>query len=115
VTPLKAKDLKLSPLGEMKVNDRAALGIKVVKKDYPDVDLYFDKETHLPIKCELRVKEKNGMEVTTAWFFSDFKEVAGVKHPLKVALHREDKKMMEMEIGEAKSEEKVDEGTFAKP
>jgi hypothetical protein len=115
LTPLKDKELKLSPLGEMKVNDRAALGIKIAKKDRPDVDLFFDKETHLPIKCELRVKEPNGMEVTTAWLFSNFKETAGVKHPMKVALNREDKKMMEMEISEVKPEDKVDEGTFAKP
>ena len=115
LTPLKDKDLKLSPLGEMKIDERAALGIKIVKKDHPDVDLYFDKETHLPIKCELRIKEPNGMEVTTAWHFSNFKESADVKHPMKIALHREDKKMMEMEISEVKPEEKVDENTFAKP
>jgi hypothetical protein len=115
LTPLKDKDLKLSPLGEMKVNDRAALGIKIVRKDQPDVDLYFEKESHLPIKCELRVKEPNGMEVTTAWLFSNFKETAGVKHPTKVSLSRDDKKMMEMEISEVKPEEKVDESTFTKP
>jgi hypothetical protein len=113
--PLKDKELKLSPLGEMKINDRTVLGIKVVKKDHPDTDLYFDKETHLPVKCELRVKEPNGMEVTTAWHFSNHKEAAGVKHPLKVSLHREDKKMMEMEISEVKGETKAEENTFAKP
>jgi hypothetical protein len=115
LTPLKDNDLKLSPLGEMKINDRAALGIKVVKKDHPDMDLYFDKETHLPIKCELRVKERNDMEITTAWFFSDFKEAAGVKHPMKILLTRDDKKMMEMEISEVKGETKLDEKTFEKP
>jgi hypothetical protein len=115
LTPLKDKEVKLSPLGEMKINDRAAVGIKVVKKDQPDMDLYFDKETHLPVKCELRVKERNDMEVTTAWFFSEFKELGGVKHPVKIVLTREDKKMMEMEITELKAETKVDEKTFEKP
>ena len=115
LTTLKDKDLKLSPLGEMKIEDRAAVGIKIGRKEQPDVALYFDKETHLPLKCELRVKEPNGMEVTTAWIFGGYKELAGVKHPTKIALHRDDKKMMEMEIGEVKPAEKVDEKEFAKP
>ena len=115
LTPLKDKELKLSPLGEMKINDRTVLGIKVVKKDQPDTDLYFDKETHLPVKCELRVKEPNGMEVTTAWHFSNYKEVAGVKHPMKISLGRDDTKMMEMEITEVKPQDKVDEKEFVKP
>jgi hypothetical protein len=113
--PIKDKDLKLSPFGEMQIGDRAALGIKIVKKDHPDVDLYFDKETQLPIKCELRIKEPNGMEATTTWLFSSFKEVGGVKHPMKVTLNRDDKKLMEMEISEVKPEEKVDDSVFAKP
>ena len=112
---LKDKDLKLSPLGEMKIDDRAAVGIKITKKDYPDVDLYFDKETRLPLKFELRIKEPNGQEITTAWLFSAYKELAGVKHPSKVALLREGEKLLELEIGEVKPEEKVDESTFAKP
>jgi hypothetical protein len=115
LTSLKDKDLKLSPLGEMKIADRAAVGIKIARKDQPDVDLYFDKETHLPAKCELRVKEPNGMEVTTAWHFSNYKEVAGVKHPTKISLGRDDTKMMEMEISEVKPQDKVDEKEFAKP
>jgi len=115
LTALKDQNLKLSPLGEMKVEDRAAMGIKIARKDQPEVDLYFDKETHLPIKCELRVKEPNGNEVTTAWLFKNFKEVAGVKHPMKIALNRDDKKMMEMEITDVKPEDKVDEKEFAKP
>jgi hypothetical protein len=115
LTPLKDKEMKLSPLGEVKVNDRPTLGIKVAKKDHPDVDLYFDKETHLPLKCELKIKERGDKEVTTEWLFSNFKEWAGVMHPKKIVLNRDGTKLMEMEISELKPEEKVDEGTFAKP
>jgi hypothetical protein len=114
LTSLKDKAVKLSPLGEVKVNDRAANGLKFVQKDRPDVDLFFDKETHLPIKCQMRVKEREG-EMTHEWFFSDYKELGGAKHPTKIALHRDSKKLMEMEITEVKPEEKLDESTFAKP
>jgi hypothetical protein len=115
LTPLKDKDVKLSPLGEIKIDRRAAEGIKVVKKDCPDLDLYFDKQTHLPIKCELRVKEPDDQEMTHEWVFSGVKETDGIKHFQKAVLNRDGKKMIEMEISDVKPEEKVDEGTFAKP
>ena len=52
VLPLKAKAFTLTPLEPIKVDDRPALGIKVTRKDYPEVTLYFDKETHLPVRVE---------------------------------------------------------------
>jgi hypothetical protein len=115
LTPLKEKERKLSPLGEVQIKDRSALGIKVAEKDHPDVDLYFDKETHLPLWCELKVKERADNEVTTEWIFSEFTELAGIKHPKKVSLNRDGTKIMEMEISELKPVEKVDEKIFAKP
>src|SRR5262249_34314589 len=73
LTPLKDKGIKLSPRGEMKSAGRAGVGIKIVKKALPDVDLYFEKKTHLPMKCELRVKERNAaQEALHEWSFSDF-------------------------------------------
>jgi hypothetical protein len=113
---LKDPAVKLSPLGEVKVNDRAALGLKIERKDRPQVDLFFDKETNLPVKCQLRVKEpKQEQEVTHAWLFSGHKEIAGVKHPMKVTLMRDDAKLLEIELNEVKVEEKVDDNAFAKP
>jgi hypothetical protein len=114
LTPLKDKDLKLSPLGEMQIGSRAAVGIKIVKKDLPALDLYFDKQTHLPVKCSLRVKEHNE-EKSHEWVFSNYKEIAGVKHSMKVALNRDGEKLLELEISELKPMAKADEGTFAKP
>jgi hypothetical protein len=116
LTPLKHKDLTLSSLGEIKINDRAALGIKIAKKDHPDLDLYFDKESHLPVKCGLRIKEpETEKEATYEWLFSGFKEVAGVKHTMQVVLNRDGKKRLGMEISEVKPEENVEETVFAKP
>jgi hypothetical protein len=116
LTALKDKDIKLSPLGEIKINTRSAVGIKISKKDHPDVDLYFDKEMHLPIRCELRLNDpETGQEVVAAWLFSGFKEMDGVQHATKLVLNRDGNKMMEIEISEVKPEEKVDDDTFAKP
>jgi outer membrane lipoprotein-sorting protein len=121
LTPLKAKGVKLSALGESKINDRAAMGLKAVQENHPDLDIYFDKETHLPVKCELIVKEKRGdeeREMTTTWFFSDAKAVNGVKHPMKATLHVDDKGKkvaIEMELSEVKAGAKLEDNVFEKP
>jgi hypothetical protein len=116
LTPLKGKDMKLSPLGEIKIDKHAALGIKIVRKNHPDLDLYFDKETHLPIKCGQRLKEPGAdQDVLHEWLFSDYKEMGGVKHAKKVVMSRDGKKTLDLEIKEVKPEEKVDENLFAKP
>ena len=116
LTPLKDKDIKLSPLGEIKINDRPAVGIKIIKKNHPDVDLYFDKQTHRPVQCELRTKEPEaGQEAAGAWLFSDFKDMGGVQHATRLVLNRDGKKILEIEISEVKPEDKVDDDTFAKP
>jgi outer membrane lipoprotein-sorting protein len=120
LTPLKDKGVKLSLLGEVKINDRAALGLKAVQENQPDVDIYFDKETHLPVKCELRIKEPKGdqegdKEITTTWLFSEVKAHDGVKHPMKIVLNVEDKKMMELELKEVKPGAKLEDNAFDKP
>src|SRR5262245_57665115 len=40
---LKEKEYQLSPLGEAKVGDRPAAGVRVSHKDQRDINLYFDK------------------------------------------------------------------------
>jgi hypothetical protein len=112
---LKDKAVKLAPLGEVKVGDKPALGVKVTRKDHPDMDLFFDKENGLPVKVELRVKEPEQQEVVHEWIFSDHKETGGLKQPTKVTLNRDGKKFREVELSEVKAEEKVDDSTFAKP
>ncbi|HMF14162.1 MAG TPA: hypothetical protein VKE94_17725 [Gemmataceae bacterium] len=114
--PLKGKDLKLSPLGEIKIDGRTVEGVKITRKGRPDMDLYFDKETHLPVKCGLPGKlPDEDQEQTFEWTFSDYKNMGGVKHPTKLVLNVGGKKRVELEVGEVKPEEKVDDHTFAKP
>jgi hypothetical protein len=116
LAPLEDKGVKLSPLGEIKIEGRAAEGIKIVRKGRPDMDLYFDKQTHLPVTCALHLKEpEDDQELKYEWSFSGHKEMAGVQHPSKLVLSRDGKKLLELEISEVKPEEKVDDGVFAKP
>jgi outer membrane lipoprotein-sorting protein len=110
------KDVKLSPLGEVKVGDNDAVGVKVERKGQLDVSLFFDKKTGLPIKCELMVKDSpNGQELSHEYLFSDFKDLGGIKHFGKVILNRDGKKLLEVELSEVNPEEKLDKTLFEKP
>jgi hypothetical protein len=116
LVPLGDKAITLSPLGEVKINDQPAVGVKVVQKGQTDFNLYFDKKTGLPVKCELQVKDGGGgQEVAHEFFFADYKEAGGVKHFTKITFHRDGKKMIEAELSEVTPEDKLDDSLFAKP
>jgi len=114
--PLQDKECKLSPLGETKIDDQDAVGVKATRKGFGDVDIYFDKKTGLPVKCQTVVKDtKEGNELSHEFFFSAPKETDGVKHFTKVLLKRDGKKMIEIELSDIKSADKLEESVFAKP
>jgi hypothetical protein len=116
LTPLRdVKKYKLSPLGEIKIDDKLAVGIKIVEKDRPDIDLYFEKATGLALRAECRVTEPNSMEMSHAFYFAGYKDFDGVKHFTKLTLKRDDKTIFEMELSDIKREAKLDDSLFAKP
>jgi hypothetical protein len=115
--PLKEKEFKLSPLGDSKVADKEAVGIKVAHKDHRDVNLFFDKKSGYLIKQESRVKDPmaGGTEQSQESIFDDYKDVEGVKRPYKVLINRDGKKFVEGEVTEMKLLEKIEDSVFAKP
>jgi zinc protease len=115
LAPAVFKNAKLAPLGEIKVGDKPALGVRVEVKGHRDVCLFFDKATHLLVKSERRVKEMQGGEVSEEAYYSDFKDVAGVKTPYKITVKHDDKKFVEAEVTDYKPVEKIDDSRFAKP
>src|SRR5262249_1135236 len=88
---LKSKQFELSPLGESDIDKRKALGIRAASKGHRDINLYFDKETSRLLKAEYRVKDilglQGGKEVTQEVIPSDYKEVDGIKQPMKVVIN----------------------------
>jgi hypothetical protein len=108
------KEIKLSPLGEIKIGDRDAVGVSVAYKGDTSVSLFFDKQTHLPAKSEIRLTDARGKEKTFEFRYEDFKETAGFKHPTRIVLKVE---MMDiaLEVSDVKTVEKLDAGTFAAP
>ncbi len=117
LTPLRdAKKFELSPLGESKVNGRAAVGLRVVSKGNRDVNLYFDKESGLLAKIERQALDaQSGQEVAEERIITEYKDLDGYQVPKKVVVNRDGKKFVETELLEAKSVDKHDDSTFAKP
>jgi hypothetical protein len=113
----KDKGLELSPLGEVKVNGKPCIGIRVASKDRRDVMLFLDKETHLVAKAEHRIKdfEAGGEEKNQEYFFNDYKELDGVKEATRFAMHRDGKPFLEAEVSEFKHLDKLDDALFQKP
>ena len=108
------KEMKLAPLGEIKIGDRAALGVTVTHKDRKDVSLYFDKENGLPVKSEIRLTDPNGKEMTFEFMYHDYKENNGLKHCTRINV-KADGKDFALELSELKAQGKVEAGLFAAP
>jgi hypothetical protein len=111
------KALKLSTLGESKVEDTPVVGVQITKKDKRDINLFFDKKSHLLIKAEYRAVDPiTKMEVTREELYRDYKElVPGVKMPSKTIWNHDGKKFIDYEITEMRAVEKHDDSIFAKP
>ncbi len=114
--PLKDPSFKLAPLGEIKVGDRPAVGVKVSQKDHKDVNLYFDRDSGLLLKLQRRAKDTmSGQDVDQETFYSDYKADNGMMHARKQKTKRDGNDFLDLEITEFKPAERLDESLFAKP
>jgi hypothetical protein len=115
--PLKDKAYTLSPLGETKIADKPAVGVKVSHKDRRDVNLYFDKDSGLLLKSEAKVKvpEEGNKEVSQETLYDDYQQVEGAWVAMKIVVFREGKKYVEGENFDIRIVDKLDEKLFAKP
>src|SRR5262249_21770538 len=107
----------LASLGDVKVNDKPAVGIRVSEKGFRDVNLFFDKDKSLLVKIETVVKDQmtGGKEETQEEILSDYKETNGVLQPMELVINRDGKKYVDGEITEFEPKEKIDDAVFAKP
>jgi hypothetical protein len=117
LTPLLGADYTLSPLGEVKVDGKPALGVKVEHKGRRDVKLFFDKDSGLLVKMERKATDilGRGSPYTSEAIFGDYKKTDGVQVPYKVTVRRDGKPYAEYENTEVKLGERLDDKVFAKP
>jgi hypothetical protein len=113
--PLKDKAYKLAILGEAKVNDQPAMGLRVSRDGYRDAVLYFDKKTHMLVKLEMSISDQ-GQEFMQEVFFLDYKAIDGVQQAQKVTLKRDGKPYIDAQFTEVRVyEQKLDANLFEKP
>jgi hypothetical protein len=110
------KDCKLSTVGEVKVNDKPAIGVRAECKGFQDVTLFFDKDTSQLVKTERRGKDVDaGQEYKGETIFADYKKVNGVLTAYKHTIKRDGKVYVEHEITEFEVKDKLDDKLFKKP
>jgi hypothetical protein len=115
--PLKDKEFRLSPLGEISVGGKAAVGILVSHDRHNPLELYFDKETHLLVQCERKVREpESGREIQERYVFSDYRVVQGTKQAFRIQSYWDGEKAFDVVGTEMKlSDKPFDEKLFTKP
>jgi hypothetical protein len=112
--PLRQAEFELTSLPAAMVHGRPAAGIKVARKGYEEVKLYFDKASHLLVKAERKAKEA-GMAVDKELLFSEHKPFDGAVLPTKLTELTNGKKFLEATSIAYQFLGKVEEGTFARP
>jgi hypothetical protein len=111
LTPLLSdKSFELKSIGESDVNGKKADGITVTGKDVKEIKLYFDKGSHLLTKVEFMGSDPTGGggEVKREIVVSDYKDIQGIKVPMKSVMTTDGKKFMESTVTEQKLLEKLD-------
>lgn len=113
---LKDKAYILAYLGEAKVNEKPAVGVKVSAKGFREIDLWFDKDSGLLVKSVRPTFDLTARkEVMKETYLSDYKDADGMKHAGKVRIDQDGKKLLEGEVTEYKILDKADDNEFAKP
>jgi outer membrane lipoprotein-sorting protein len=116
LVPLRDPAFKLTDLGNSTVDGHAVAGINVSCAGYPDVQLFFDRDTGLLYKLTTRNTDPQSQqqydreEVT--W---DYRDVGGMKAATYFRVSQNGKPRVEMKLSDYKCAETLDERLFAKP
>jgi hypothetical protein len=117
LAPLEDPKFKFEPVGQSKIGEKEAVGVRVTCKGHRDIKLYFDAKAGLLLKSEMRVIDLEGdnKEVTEETFFQDYKNSDGILYAAKLTIKRDGKDHIVEEVTDYKLAERVDEKLFAKP
>jgi hypothetical protein len=106
---------ELSPIPGAQSDGRQVSGVRV-KGEQGTVDLFFDASTGLLARSKRSMQLPLGnREVEGDIAYSDYKDVAGVKYPMKITVSAGGKKLIDVRVIEVQFLERVDPATFAKP
>lgn len=113
---LKNKDaFKLNHLGEVKVGEQTAIGMSVSRRDRPDINIFFDKQNHLPIKSEVRLMDPNNQEINLEYHFSEYRDFDGLRAFSRVTMKGVPGVEVVVEITELQTRDQLDPALFNEP
>ena len=112
--PLKQAPFKTEAAGEERVDGKPADGVKVTGPVGEPHTIFFDRETHLPVKLVSVATDFAG-EATHETTFSDYKEFNGIKKATKIKVKRDGQPFVDAELSEFKLIDAPDAKTFEKP
>jgi hypothetical protein len=112
---LKGQGFQVESVADDKVGGKPATGIKVTTADGKDFRVYFDKESHLPVKVVARVVGFNDQEFLQATIYSDYKVFDGIKRATNVSSTRDGDDFMKIEVSDFKVLDKAAPETFSQP
>jgi len=120
LVPFKDKGFEFSRVGDITVDGKDAVGVRVSCKGRPDVNLFFDKKTGLAIKSERRAKDPGtNQEYTAESIYRDHKAFQGVMWPTNRLDRRDGMDLEEnsgrFELSEYQAHDKLEEKSLAKP
>lgn len=116
LSKLKDKRFELTSLGESKVQDKPAMGVRVGSKGHMDLNLYFDKNSGLLVKVEYRTLDlASNQEINEERIITEYQDKDGMKVPKKAIVNRDGKKYLEVEVVEVKFLNDIDDTQFSKP
>ena len=113
--PLEGNGFKIESVTEEKVGDKPAVALKATGPDGKEFQLFFDKESGLPVKLTATVAGFGGGEYVQETTFANYKDFDGLKRATKIEIKRNGKKFIEQEITEFKVLDKTDPKAFAEP
>jgi hypothetical protein len=111
---LSDKGYELKKIDGVKVGDKETVGIEVKGKDLKECKIYFDKDSHLITRVVHKGMDPTGMnEVNQEVTLSDYKDVQGLKKPMKTVMTHDGQKFMESAVTKVELLEKIDDKEFA--
>jgi hypothetical protein len=114
LTTLKDPESKLAMAGRTKVNHDPALGLRVSRRPWPDITLYFDEKTALLRKMAYRSREA-GVLLNKEFLYDGHKDVGGLKLPTKQKTIVDGQEMAEWTELDYGFPDKIDPKKFEKP
>jgi hypothetical protein len=116
LAPLTEADVRLTKLGEVKIGDRPAIGVRVQSDKLGEVDFYFSSQTGLLLKSRKSLPGADADKpAIMESFLDDYKDVQGGKVPMRIKGARDGKAILDMTLIEVKFADKFEDSTFAKP